>query len=300
MARVIDVKCAKCGADLELTPGAPMATCRFCGHASVIDWSSEANRRAPATGTARATPRPLPKGCGPVALALSAGLVLAGVFYAKQSPKPPTGPLAFPVSPVVVPEAVPPPASPQPTDALQLIREAVQQARQVTPETALESASFPELVNGLVDRSARHAGTVTMAAVTRVPNAPPGKDVNSTRTMASIANGTMRLTTTTWSKPEAPLPLPECTSASAWKTAIQSGVPTDAVARLLLYREGFGAESPIVWSFRVDGHDEHRREIDARTCALRKSWAQHAPPPKTATPPTPPAGKRNPDASRVF
>jgi hypothetical protein len=71
------------------------------------------------------------------------------------------------------------------------------------------------------------------------------------------------------------LPDPTCPVAKAWQAAVASGVPETAVAKLLYYDDTpFGPGGPYVWSFRVDGHDELRREIDAQTCSLVKSWAK--------------------------
>ncbi len=54
-----------------------------------------------------------------------------------------------------------------------------------------------------------------------------------------------------------------------------SGVPTEAVAQVMYYdNEPYRKGGPYVWSFRIRGQDQYRREIDGLTCALVRSWAQ--------------------------
>jgi hypothetical protein len=55
---------------------------------------------------------------------------------------------------------------------------------------------------------------------------------------------------------------PTCSSRSAWQTAMESGVPADAVATWELTRHA--------WSLRVKGHAEYTRQIDATSCKLVK------------------------------
>jgi hypothetical protein len=75
---------------------------------------------------------------------------------------------------------------------------------------------------------------------------------------------------------------PRCSSKRAWKTAVDTGVPTNAVATFHYYdNKAFSPQSPNVWSIRVEGHDEYRREIDGRTCELVKRWDNAATPAST-------------------
>jgi hypothetical protein len=99
---------------------------------------------------------------------------------------------------------------------------------------------------------------------------------------------------------------PNCRGAAAWKTAVDSGVPADAIAKLYFDRDHpiRGEATHIEWSFRVEGHDEYRREIDATTCALRRAWGASGSPvrssPRGASPgkiEPPPAPKASPDAA---
>ena len=57
---------------------------------------------------------------------------------------------------------------------------------------------------------------------------------------------------------------PTCPSRKAWATAVESGVPEDATATLLLR----GGDGHLVWSLHLPGYPLKHREIDARTCAV--------------------------------
>jgi hypothetical protein len=61
-----------------------------------------------------------------------------------------------------------------------------------------------------------------------------------------------------------PLAEPTCSSRRAWATAVDSGVPEDVEATLLLHTE----HDRLVWSLRVPNQPLHHRLIDARTCAV--------------------------------
>lgn len=66
-----------------------------------------------------------------------------------------------------------------------------------------------------------------------------------------------------------PGPTPRCSARDAWMVAVRSGMPENAVASMR-YAAAFpgGPGQPYVWDFRVDGHDELRREINGATCAV--------------------------------
>jgi hypothetical protein len=57
---------------------------------------------------------------------------------------------------------------------------------------------------------------------------------------------------------------PTCSSAKAWATAAESGVPQDAEVTLLLRADG----ARLVWSLWVPGQPLYHRVIDAKTCTL--------------------------------
>jgi hypothetical protein len=107
---------------------------------------------------------------------------------------------------------------------------------------------------------------------------PPGEDLVRGAVSVRYVEGALvaRKTSSMGDEPSNEvLPDPTCPAARAWQAAVASGVPETAVAKLLYYdATPFGPGGPYVWSFRVDGHDELRREIDAQTCVLVKSWAQ--------------------------
>jgi len=75
------------------------------------------------------------------------------------------------------------------------------------------------------------------------------------------------------------LPDPECSTITAWATAVASGVPDDSVATLHYHDNGAHSEtSPVIWSLRVDGQNKLHREIDARTCAIVERRDDHVRP----------------------
>lgn len=172
--------------------------------------------------------------------------------------------------------------APKLVDAAEVLETAIVEARKEYPDAVMVSAHFKEVRGGLVDVNASNAAHV-MFEYRRVDSSKPaGKDVDegsfhiavreggyavwahhSGRGMASALGGGLTAT-----------PTPKCRAAAAWKTASESGVPADAVASLHFDRDRpFRADASVTeWSFRVDGHDEYRREIDATTCALRRAW----------------------------
>ena len=70
-----------------------------------------------------------------------------------------------------------------------------------------------------------------------------------------------------------PLPLPGCTAKNAWATATATGVPSNAISTVFWGKVNpFGGDQKVEWSFRVEGHEEYRREIDASNCRLLRRW----------------------------
>jgi hypothetical protein len=110
---------------------------------------------------------------------------------------------------------------------------------------------------------------------------PAGKDKKEGSIMVIARDGKFMLT----ESPSAmhidderrgyPLIVPTCRSTELWRSVASSGVPIDAVATIHIYgNKVFTAKSPTVWSIRVDGHDEYRREVDARSCEVVKNWGK--------------------------
>lgn len=66
-----------------------------------------------------------------------------------------------------------------------------------------------------------------------------------------------------------PAPAPRCSARDAWKAAVRSGVPANAVASMRYEPAAFPpGPGPFAWTFRVEGHDELKREVDGTTCAI--------------------------------
>jgi hypothetical protein len=66
-----------------------------------------------------------------------------------------------------------------------------------------------------------------------------------------------------------PAPDPRCSARDAWKAAVRSGVPGNAVASMHYVGAFPGRPGlPHVWDFRVEGHDDLRRQVNGATCAI--------------------------------
>jgi hypothetical protein len=191
-------------------------------------------------------------------------------------------------SPTDAPGAVPtvtpaPPLGPRMVDAAELVKKARALALAESPDPVMSSAVFFNVQGGLVDTQGDNAGSIDFDFQRRDPSAPPGRDVSNARFMVHVAKGNMTASRMGWGAPDRDrkLDVPACPSLAAWGAAVQSGVPQNAVATLHLYYNGaFTPKSPTVWSVRVDGHDEYRREIDARTCQVVKNWGAPTPTPR--------------------
>lgn len=289
MPRLVTANCPRCGAALELAPGLEVVTCRYCGFKSMIEWAS---RRQPAT----AYPSPIapldpnlgrivaqvPQAIGKMVLWITVAttvlpMVLGGVIWAVAAGATSSA-RRVSLPSIAVPGATSPATAtgPRMVDGAELIRKAHALAVAETPDPKLSSAVFFNVVGGLVDTTTSNAGSVDFDYRTTDPNAPPGKDVADVRLLVHVGNGTMTTMKVSWSAANLDriLQVPTCSSQSAWNAAVQSGVPANAVSTIHVYYNGaFSPKSPTVWSIRVDGHDEYRREIDARTCAMVKNGA---------------------------
>jgi hypothetical protein len=70
-------------------------------------------------------------------------------------------------------------------------------------------------------------------------------------------------------KPYAPVPDPHCPLRTAWQKVVASGVPANSIATAEYSAPRLvGKGWPVLWTVRVDGHDEYERKIDDRTCEL--------------------------------
>jgi hypothetical protein len=140
--------------------------------------------------------------------------------------------------------------------------------------TAPFSAHMP-VRGGTVDLTQPGFLLITFSYDYRDATRPPGMDRVAGAILVRVEYGTLTASRSfSMGPPSAPLADPTCPVVRAWQTAVSSGVPDNAVASLLYYDGAPFFRGGAVWSFRVDGHDELRREIDAQTCSLVKSWAQ--------------------------
>jgi hypothetical protein len=297
--RLVTANCPRCGAALELRPGLDVVTCHYCGFRSMIEWEGARAPRPPMPVApldpelgrivARA-PEAAAKALVWVIVASSLlplvlGIVLwaitaAGARSASRAVTIAAGPGAGSPVPTVTPA---PPLGPRRVDAAELVKKARALALAETPDPVFSSAVFFNVTGGLVDTNDSNAGSIDFDFRTTDPNAPPGKDTSDAKLIVHVSKGNLTTTRMPWGAPDRSraLDVPSCSSQSAWAAAVKSGVPENAVATLHLYdNRAFSPKSPTVWSVRVDGHDEYRREIDAKTCAMVKSWGAPATPGK--------------------
>lgn len=135
-----------------------------------------------------------------------------------------------------------------------------------------------ETTRGKVDLTGEARVVYKFEFVGLDPNQPPGKDSIERAIDVTAQRRVLRGSRRDWPASQlkafgGPMDPPTCTSADAWATGTNSGVPDNAVATLHYYDSTpFKPGGPWVWSIRVDGHDEHRREIDGKTCALLRNW----------------------------
>jgi hypothetical protein len=112
------------------------------------------------------------------------------------------------------------------------------------------------------------------------PSQPPGKDSVEFRVDVEAKAGALTGRRMKWPASHlkhfgGAIEPPKCSSATMWATATGSGVPSNAVATIHFYQNrAFSPQAPFVWSVRVEGHDEYRREIDGKTCAMVKNWGK--------------------------
>ena len=271
--------------------------CRYCGQKSVVEWMRP--RQPPAE------PRPLEPGYAriqvqaasqaarrvvlaivlstalPLALAGFAALRASGTRIASVVAGPQQAPHASAalegvnkaLGSITGGTRVQAP-DPKQVDVLELLRQMQVVAAGQQPKAQLVSLHAPQVTGGLVDATVASAANAMFEYRFQDSTKPPGQDTVEGRIIVGVTRGAITTTTAGGATGSRSLGQPKCSSRDAWQTAVRSGVPQNAVATFHLYdNTPFSPKSPTVWSIRVEGHDEHRREIDAMSCALVKSWA---------------------------
>jgi len=171
-------------------------------------------------------------------------------------------------------------ADPEHVDVLEVYPQARALALRLQPEARLVSIIAFQVRRGTVDLTRDGRVSVEFDFKGLDAAKPPGEDKVERKVTVEIkgnrAAARMRPSATRLEDHgflSGALPDPMCTTKKAWSTAVASGVPDDAVGTMHYYNNRtFSPASPAVWSLRVDGHDELRREIDGRTGALVKRW----------------------------
>ncbi len=309
MARIVSSSCPQCGAVLEVQPNVEMVQCHYCGHRSLIEW--QGTKRPPtvqvqqwqidpsfgriAIPVARAASGALGV---LIVLGVAVPLVIGGAVFALTMRRASTTTSGYTYSPPILP--IPggngdplggAAGSGQKIDAPDLhkvdIADLVRQAHAIAlvqePHAdKLSSVVAFQVVGGTLDTTQQNAASIDFSFHYNDPTKAPGqKDVVEGSVSVHVRAGAMEPRTMNAFYRDKALTAPKCSSKDAWAAAVKSGVPDNAVSTFHLYDNSpFSPKSPTVWSIRVDGHDEYRREIDATNCALVKSWASSTKAPK--------------------
>jgi hypothetical protein len=156
-----------------------------------------------------------------------------------------------------------------------VIAEKLQQGAQFTGLVAFDAT------NGKADLTGNARVVYSFEFVGQDPNQPPGKDTIERAIDVTAQRGKLKGNRRDWPASRlkhfgGAVEPPKCTSAEMWAVAVKSGVPGNAVSTIHYYDDtAFKPGGPWVWSVRVAGHDEHRREIDGKTCTMVKNWNPH-------------------------
>ncbi len=181
-------------------------------------------------------------------------------------------------------------------ELLDVVRQATALARRLEPEAELSEVRASPVLGGFLNvrASEGHLATIAFQVTHRDSTQPPGRDITEARVAVSLlGGGTLRARRDGFFNPLfkmlGPLPFPACSARKAWELGVASGVPSEAVASVSIWR------TPVTrapeWSFRVAGHDELSRSVDTSTCALKGSAVATKPSPKGSAEPRP-AGTR--------
>jgi hypothetical protein len=211
--------------------------------------------------------------------------------FQETIPLPPAATVASTSAMVTMPPPVQPPegepfkaADPAHVDAQEIAPQARALAVRVEPHAVLMRFAIYPAVNGatmdLRPRSTNPSGEpapsllFTFEYLYFDKTRPPGQDkvqgeiLIRAQGMVFKIQRSDRALSLSRPKPPPPGPDPRCSARDAWRAAVKSGMPADAVASVSYEQEWPpGLDLPYVWSFRVDGHPELRREIDGMTCA---------------------------------
>lgn len=165
-------------------------------------------------------------------------------------------------------------ANPAAMDISSLIEQTAAFAQTKNARARLSRVVANNVVNGMVNATSGHAGTLFYVFRYQDPGMPAGADQVEGRILVSIHDGEMRaIEQNHASSLDQEMDPPTCSSQSAWAAAVESGVEANAVATFHLYHQRSGRRnSRVVWSIRVEGHDEYRREIDAMDCSMVRNW----------------------------
>ena len=156
-------------------------------------------------------------------------------------------------------------ADPSAVDPQELVAQATELADRAEPHAVLVDIYAKFVVGGAVDLSGEGSLTYRYEYKYLDATQPPGRDGVAGAVTISVRGGRLivsQMTLPVEMPAKAAKPEPICPVKKAWSVAVASGVPADAVASLGYSWSG----PPFYWEFRVAGHPELDRKVDAATC----------------------------------
>lgn len=284
MAEVVGVRCPRCGAGLQVASGAETATCAYCGMSSLLGQKPPPPPQVQADAARIQVTAPETRSGRSIGGAVAAAGMALGIASAVVVQLRSAGVIGSQVAPDRerinadgISRTSLAAADLHHMDITDVVAQARPVALAIDRHAKLTGVVVRDAVGGLVDATGDNTADVTYEYRYTDPSKPPGQDVVAGQVILAVYAGEFRTLSSTSSGAFEPTYVdePKCKSAQAWQTAVKSGVVANARATLHLYdNRAFSPQPPTVWSVRVDGHDEYRREIDAMTCALVKSWAK--------------------------
>jgi len=294
MARLIPIQCPQCGSGLKVQATDEIIHCQYCQTSCFI--RRPGMTMPPVVPPGMRSPTlyvDLPKRSSGVGVVLGcagtmAGLTAAGGFMidaciTRQAKKMKSlvderrqdaGVARDPKATAA--------STPKLVDAAEVIETAIAEARKNYPDARFVNAHFSGVRSGMVDVNADNVAHVIFEYRRVDSSKPAGTDVEEGSFHITVDEGRYAVwahhlghgPSSMFGKGLAATVTPKCRAAAAWKTAVDSGVPANAIAKLHFDRNDpfRGDPNRVEWSFSVEGHDEYRREIDATTCALRRAW----------------------------
>jgi hypothetical protein len=162
-------------------------------------------------------------------------------------------------------------ADPRRVDVTQVFAQAEKLALELEPSARLTTIAS----NGLATAGAYDLVASNMSIHFEYrclePGKPPGQDRRQGQAFVLLGDGKARARRIDLHAGlrdvYAPFDVAPCGTVAAWRAVVGSSVPSDAQASFVLAPGSGPFEGGPIWIVDVPGHPEHRRDVEARTCA---------------------------------